>query len=281
MSRILYVPSEPKTHRQKRLKRHRRTRRGLLFFILIIVLAILFLYLIRLPAAKIEKIEIAGLKTLDKIALESFTRARLNGSYAMLIPRSSIIFAKTNSLEKELSAEFPQIETVTVEKKFPKGLRISVQERNFFGIFCPTSNNSEPELLPKCAFIDAQGHAYEEAPRSSGSLLVKIYKDVSEIQLGAVVLDASLMREMQFLKDELKKKNGLEIVSYHFFSRVPREIRVETANGFKLWFDRTKNLSESFKVLKTVLEQEIKDRRQELSYIDLRFGNKVFYKYKK
>ena len=89
------------------------------------------------------------------------------------------------------------------------------------------------------------------------------------------------MREMQFLKDELKKKNGLEIVSYHFFSRVPREIRVETANGFKLWFDRTKNLSESFKVLKTVLEQEIKDRRQELSYIDLRFGNKVFYKYKK
>lgn len=281
MSRILYIPTEPKTYRQKRQHRRRRTRRGLLFFILIIALAVLFLYLIRLPATRIERVEVTGLKTLDRGDVESFARAYLNGSYALLIPRSSILFAKTDLLGEKLAAEFPQIGTITIEKKFLKGLRISIQERDFFGIFCPTSNNVGPETPPKCAFIDALGLAYEQAPRSSGSLLVKIYKDVPEVSLGTAVLDASLMKEMQSLKDELEQKTGLEITSYHLFSRVPREIRVQTTEGFELWFDRSKNIGESLKVLKTVLEQEIKDRRPQLSYVDLRFGNKVFYKFKK
>jgi hypothetical protein len=38
--------------------------------------------------------------------------------------------------------------------------------------------------------------------------------------------------------------------------------------------------SRVFSVLKTVLENEIKDKAKDIDYIDLRFGNKVFYKYK-
>ena len=67
-------------------------------------------------------------------------------------------------------------------------------------------------------------------------------------------------------------------MSYELISDFPKEIRVVGPEGYRVYFDRESDLQNAFRVLKTVLAEEIKDRRARLDYIDLRFGNKVFYK---
>jgi len=72
----------------------------------------------------------------------------------------------------------------------------------------------------------------------------------------------------------------MEIVGFEFSFQIQREFRALTSDGFLLWINRDDDFAGVTKVLKTVLDEEIKDRRAELEYADLRFGNKVFYRYR-
>jgi hypothetical protein len=49
-----------------------------------------------------------------------------------------------------------------------------------------------------------------------------------------------------------------------------------TSEGWSMTFDINSDIVESINNLKLVLSQKIKDRKK-LHYIDLRFGNKIFY----
>ena len=52
-----------------------------------------------------------------------------------------------------------------------------------------------------------------------------------------------------------------------------------TLDGWRVLANNQNNPNDLFINLTAVLD-EIKDKRQNLDYIDLRFGNKVFYKFK-
>ncbi|MEK7167221.1 MAG: hypothetical protein AAB732_02325 [Patescibacteria group bacterium] len=59
------------------------------------------------------------------------------------------------------------------------------------------------------------------------------------------------------------------------------EIRVVTQSGFEIYFDVfSSDLNQQINNLSKVLNQEIKDKISSLEYIDLRFGNRIYYKNK-
>ncbi|MBI4652777.1 hypothetical protein HY750_00795 [Candidatus Kuenenbacteria bacterium] len=59
------------------------------------------------------------------------------------------------------------------------------------------------------------------------------------------------------------------------------EIRVVAKDGFEIYFDIFfSDLDQQINTLRKVLDQEIKDKLSSLEYIDLRFGNRVYYKVK-
>jgi cell division septal protein FtsQ len=59
------------------------------------------------------------------------------------------------------------------------------------------------------------------------------------------------------------------------------EIRVVTKDGFEIYFDIFfSDLDQQINTLRKILDQEIKDKISSLEYIDLRFGNRVYYKIK-
>ncbi len=227
-------------------------------------------YLLRLPYWQIKKVEIGGLEILDpqevRVKIDNFK----SGLILFLLPRSSFLLFNSESLASLLRQEFPRVESVLVRKVFPDSLEIKLKERELFGIFC----NEE------CVYIDKQGFAYDYAPISSGFLFIKIKSDAAEARIGSTVLEPDLMNEIVFLSSEVGKISGIRAVGYELFSKISSEIKMETSEGFKILFKRGDNFANAFRVLKTVLEQEIKDKRAQLEYIDLRFGNKVFYRFR-
>jgi len=53
---------------------------------------------------------------------------------------------------------------------------------------------------------------------------------------------------------------------------------IDFKEGWYALLDEETNFKTAFENMKLVLENQIKDKRAELEYIDLRFSNKVFFK---
>lgn len=232
--------------------------------------------MLHLPRWQIKNIKISGLEAMSEEDIRSSVYEAGMGSYLFFIPRNSILFTSSEALEHELAKKFPRIKTLDVSKKFPDTLEISVTERKLWGILC--NDLLGGENAASCVYVDRDGFAYENAPESSGSLISKLHVDFPKLNTGERTLPEKVLNIALFLDGELPKLDVGRIVGYEYSSKVPREIRAVSSEGFKMYFNVEDDFQNVFRVLKTVLEEEIKDKKLELEYIDLRFGNKVFYR---
>jgi len=265
--RIVYVPRE-----QKDFKPLHKTR-WLIYAAVLVLFAISggAVFVLREPRWQIKNIEVSGAVVLDSEELKSQVFNFLSGNYLFLFPHSSIFILSSESVKKFLEREFPRIERVAVSREFPASLKIHLQERVLWAIFCGAKN---------CVYVDNNGVAYEEAPSSSGSLILKITSDKENLAISAKLLDDLTLGRMNLISRGLQEKLQMRVVGFELFSKVPGEIRVAVSDGFKIYLNRADDLEKVFEVLKRVLAEEIKEKRDRLEYIDARFGNKVFYKLK-
>lgn len=284
MSRIIYTPRHSALQK-KRKRISPLSLRATLLSLGVLILAGGTISLLRLPQGRITAIEISGTEQLDPSAIRAALSEDLRGNYLFFIPKDSFFTSHAGTLALNLRQHYLQIKDIKIEKKFPHTLAVTIEERDLFGIFCPTpapaTNTDSVPILPPCAFIDTTGFTYREAPRSSGSLILKITEDTDKVTIGESAIDPALLRDMQTFKNGLARSNGLHVTSFQLKTALPHEIRVSVSEGFDLWFDRTQDSIASLDILKTVLGQEVKNRQADLAYVDLRFGNKVFYKFKK
>ncbi|QQG45156.1 MAG: FtsQ-type POTRA domain-containing protein [Candidatus Sungiibacteriota bacterium] len=271
-SRIVYTSKETKGPGILSKKAPKIAGVSVLFILLVSSL----FYLARLPNWQVANFSFSGLKTLDQNMLQKKVMKILEGNYALIIPKRSFFFVNSDKLSKAVLNDFPNIQSVSVTKKFPDSVKIAVEERELWGIFCAKA--VKKDVAAQCVYVDKTGFAYEQAPDSAGFLITRINTEGFSPEVPSQILEPPLTERMLFLAEELRKNLGLEVIGYELSKKVPREIWVVTSEGFKIYFNKDDDWVNAFRVLKTVLDEEIKDKRPQLDYIDLRFGNKVFYK---
>ena len=289
MTRVLYTP-----------KRKKKILRGfsrfthwflMLFFCMIAFLAALF-FLLRIPYLQIQRIEILGIETLDVQKIKEQVSDSLKGTYWFFVPKRFIFAADAQKLSDELTSAFLKIRAADIKKEFPGAIHILISERNLFGIFCndlaeaQEADQKESDMpvqnkaVSQCGYLDEDGFVYGEAPEARGSLLTKVKSDAPLFKIGSQSVDAATMGRMALVRQELHRITGIRVTSFELSSRLFSEMRLETAEGFKIFLKKDDDFVKRFQVLKKVLDDEIKENFRRLAYIDLRFGNKVFYKMK-
>src|SRR3989344_6165607 len=263
MSRKVYAPINSS---KKELWLSCKALFGALVLFLFLAFVAGAIYILQLPEWQIRKLEISGLEVLEEEEIRAVIFGEISVNYAPFILKSSFFLVNGEKIGRALAQKLPRIEMVTVDKSFPDKLSVRIKERELWGIFCSVQN---------CAYIDKNGVLYEEAPSSQGSLILKITSDVESVSVPSKALDDLTVEKMEFLSSGLKEKLNLNVIGYQLFSKIPGEIRVTVSDGFKIYFNRDDDLENAFVVIKTVLEEEIKEKRSRLDYIDARFGNKV------
>lgn len=133
-------------------------------------------------------------------------------------------------------------------------------------------------FMPTCGYMDSTGIVYESAPEPRGNLIIVIRTDTQDTAMPRQAVDIGAMAQIRALAEKLPTETGVTPAGFELHTRVPSEIRASASEGFTLVFRREDDVSATLRVLKRVLNEEIKDKRKHLDYIDLRFGNKVFYK---
>ena len=233
-------------------------------------------YLANLPYLRVDNIEISGIRLLSASEIEAAARENTSGVLWHVFPRGNFFFVSSRGMADNLVQKFPQVSEISVDKKFPNKLMVTVRERTLWGVYCQRPVLHEPDR--RCAYIDQRGTAYEDLASFEGWLLPLI-NGPQPIVLGQVLVAPDTLQFFAGAKSVLRIING-ELLSLTLSSSTPEDGQLELAEGWQILVTMARPAEEWSGLLQTILDKDIGPRRNELEYIDLRFGNKVFYKYR-
>ena len=248
------------------------------YFLVVFFTGVTVYILIFSEFLKINRLIISGVEELDYEEVEREARSRIEGTFLRIIPKNNFLLVSRNGMKDDLVEKFKKIDTVSVKKEFPDSVEINITERDSLLIWCSGSD---------CYIIDDKGRAYTRADFESAEIrennFVKIFDESARgISLQEEVLDKKYIDFVLKIKDELKTEAGIEIADeYRTRARLANEIIVRTSEDWEIYFNSALSLKKSIRILKTFLEQQVEEgKRNELKYVDLRSGNKVYYKNK-
>lgn len=233
-------------------------------------------YLANLPYLGVDRIEVFGARQLSASDIEQTARDAIAGEQWLIFPKNNFFIVSSARVRENLGAAFPQVAEIRVEKKFPDRLIVTIEERTLWGVVC-----SRPDaVLPpeSCFYIDRRGTPYEELASVEGWLVPVIYIP-QKSALGTQAVPEATLDFFNQAKDALASISG-NLILLAVSSSTPSDVRLTLSENWDILVSSSRPPSEWVKILKTVLEKDIGEKRSQLEYVDLRFGNKVFYKYR-
>jgi len=258
----------------KKIKRKRLIKNFFLSLFIIIAIFSLLIAFLNLPYFKIKKISLTGNKFIETGQVMDEVNSFLSQKKFFFLPEDNIIFASKEELAQRIFKKFPRIKNLSIKKSIFNGLSIEIEERQQEALLC---NNKNPS---QCAFIDKDGYVFESSPYFSDNLYLKFFdnrnssSDLSS--LGFQLLSADQFKKLIEFKNDLSQEK-INILKISLEDE--GVYRLSTDAGWLILINEKNDPQKTFDNLKLVLEK-IGDKKNILDYIDLRFGNKVYYKFR-
>ena len=261
-----------------RLLELKRKRRRIFFgkFLLVVFsLATIFaglIYLSRLSALNIKEVKIISSGAIDAPTVKTAVETEITGNYLWFLPKTNILFYPKKKIETELYHKFKRIKDIDISIKDQKILEVQLTEREATYLWC-----EEPE---KCSFMDSSGYVFDTAPYFSGNVYFKFFGPLSGDNFAPEIFDKVIAFKNTLL-DLGIKPTSLYLVGEDI------EIYLSSKSPYspKIIFKKDFNLEAISENLQTALDAEplksnFKNKYASLEYIDLRYGNKVYYKFR-
>lgn len=165
--------------------------------------------------------------------------------------------------------QFPknsEISNLTIEKDYwHREIKITVSEREKFGIWCETPVNN-------CYWFDKNGVLFNGAPSAEGNLINKI-DDFSNrpLKIGDSVLGEKLVSNLIKIFDVLEKADlGIKSLKME----KPEFQEISTESSPVIYFSLRNDPSFGLAAIESLKSTGL----NKLEYIDLRVGNRAYYK---
>ncbi|MFA6006342.1 MAG: hypothetical protein WC764_01290 [Candidatus Paceibacterota bacterium] len=262
-----------KEQRQKKLKRSGITAGLVLLNIIIYLLALALAF--RLPVLRIETVAVQGVVGSRETEVSSTVTGLLKQNTFLIFPRYTMI-SSPGSMTADLMKAVPWVEKATIALESPHGVRISVTERTPVYIVCG------PDGI--CYYADRNTLVFAPAP----ALSAPVYPELRSPRLAS----STLMMTNVFNDDvpeklrkliELFSAQNLSISSFEETDE--GSFRVFIKNGWYVLFTKDQSAQDVADSLRATIASarfagEYVGHPHSLEYIDVRLGDKVFYKFK-
>jgi hypothetical protein len=241
----------------------------------VISLLVGFVFLNRMPALQVNAVSVEGTSVADPEEVSLYVSKLLEGNMLYVFPKTSILLVSSPFIRKNIRADFPRFETVSVSKDSLHSLHVRVKEYDGTYLWCETEVH--------CFFMDTNGIVFAEAPYFSGSAYVKIYTQ----QGGEVPFNPVSSEELVMINTMIERLKAISIMpdEFHFLSDQQLSVSFShNGNRSSIYFDPRGDVEESLETLYSGMRVETfgrlyHDSQKKLEYIDLRFSNKMVYKF--
>lgn len=275
--------------RRKLLKKasHKRVRKNVRVYSFYVVGGIVLSALIigglaygaQRPEVTITSVRVEGAEVADTQNIESRAKSALEGSYLFIFPKANTFLYPKSSIARDVLTSDTRLKNADVSRSGTE-IVVSVSEHTPAYLWCDTTEEKTSDenagLDEKCFFANDEGYIFAEAPSFSGHVYVTFR--------GPLYGEGTDPRGKRYVPVEQFKKilQLLSLVSEQ--NIIPQSVRamgsgdyaIAVKEGPEVKFSITqdeKRLSENLAAAISALTDKTSPE-----YIDLRFGNKVFYK---
>jgi cell division septal protein FtsQ len=270
----------------RRKRRTRFNRKISVATVAVLVILGCLVYYLHRPEINISEVEVSGTAVIKPALIERAVKDELAGKYFYLVPKSSYFFYPKEYILSELKSDFKRIENIEIKRRGFTGLVINVSERSERYLWCGV--NFIAELVPEdeCYFIDSGGYVFSGAPFYSGHLFLEFYGSLSNGDsanpVGGIVLPEDRFGKIISFKNAVAKL-GLGVTK--ILTKNDGDYELYLLWGGRIFVNSKNDLDKNAEYLELALEtdqlkKKIENERANLDYLDLRFDNKVFYKFK-
>lgn len=249
--------------------RENRTKRIRKIFILLalVFLSGLIYFLFFSPPFRIEKIEINGLEKIKKENIDKIINDYRAERRLFIFSNNNFWLFRKNAVQRAVYERY-YFEKFTIKKRLPNRILINLKEKES-AINWLTNN--------LCYHLDLTGLAIEYCEQAGGFLAIKDLKN-HELKIGEWAVGSAELKYIVDLFQQTKKITEGKLNLIHI-EKTDNLFDFITEQGIVIKMNANLTIDEQTARLDTLLNQpEIKENLATLKYIDLRFGEKVYYK---
>ncbi len=188
-----------------------------------------------------------------------------------IFSNKNIFLADIGKIKKETFKQYAQLEAIKIKRKLPQTISITIDEKKPVAVFI---------LGEAKFFIDKKGIVFEQITDVPAGLPNLIIEEANQsFNLGEKVIDARYLEKIINAAAKLKIDLGIEQFVYKIVGS--DKLIVETNEGWEFYLNLENDVNWQLTKLGVVLQEKIPpEKRRDLEYIELRFGNFAPYKYK-
>jgi hypothetical protein len=284
------IPTSPRIIEIKKARRVYTIRLVFLFIILFASIVFALSFYSNNKSVTIDKIVITGTQVINPSEIEQNIKENISGKYFRLFSKSNIFIYPHDFIYDSLVLNFPKIEKLRVYREGLRTLRVDIFERVGSYLYCGNSVPEEKDKIGEnCFFINEEGFIFDKAPYFSGDVYFKYYSylgDENINPLGKQVTDIDKFEKLS------KFINGVTDLGFNPVYLVIGQDGIsslylehnDTDTSPVILFKNESNLDVvldnlSLSMKKKEFINEINSKYNKLLYIDLKFKNKVLYKF--
>ena len=266
------IPARNKASRKYiRKERSNKIKQSILIFFTILFLGFVIYIIFFSSVFKIKNIEINKL-----IDYQLMSDGEIEGSLENFIDRSNnnLIFLKLTDWQKGIISD-SRLESLNIRKKWPNSIEINLEEAQPVAILRILGDNQPYYLNKQGGVIKASLNAISAEIEND---LSPIFYDQSKTSTKDEFYVNFLEKLLIFVQSDVLFQNDIHIqrVNLNNIGDI-FDAQIVIKEGWQIFINSEVNLEEQLTSLLQILDEEIEDRNN-LEYIDLRFGAKMFYR---
>lgn len=283
------IPISPRLKEIKRKHRVRNIWILILSFIFFISLIWSMSYFSKDKRITIKDVVINGTNIINWGEVETVVRNDISGKYLYLFSKSNSFIYPRNKIKKDLKKKFPRIEEIEVSTDGLNTITLNIKERIGTYLYCgETIPYDTVDVGENCFFVNQEGYIFDKAPYFSGDIYFKYYLSLEEKGdlKGRYLMEKEDFFRITSFVDNIESL-GLKPVYIVIENDGLHSLYLEhkpTSISPKIIFRKEESLDKIFENLSIAMKEkefanEINSKYDKLLYIDLRFKNKVLYKF--
>lgn len=285
------VLNSPRLSALKKKRRRILQNKILVYVGIFLILFIGLIFIFRINKLNINTIIITGNKVIDTSSINEVVESNIQGNYFYFLPKSNFLLVPKNKIKNDLADKFKRLKDISFKVENTNTLSIALSEREGKYIWC---GESIPEVEitideKPCYFTDQEGYIFDIAPYFSGDVYFRFFGPLglneTNNPMGSYFAP-NIFTKLVSLKNILLDLN-LKPVSMLVKNSGDVEIYLSSSgtNNPKIILKSDFDLGKLSENLQAALDTEplksnIKNKYSSLLYIDLRYGNKVYFKFK-
>ncbi len=244
------------------------------------------------PAFRVTDIRIHGTQNLSEWEVRDAVRETLARRRWLLLPQSSLLVLSEADVIAGLNERYV-LESLEVTKKPPHTLEIDLKERvSSILLQMPDGSQVMTGLDGTVTRIYAPSEALDAVPklgpdkgeaasRAKPPAYAVLYDDRAEtFALRASAIRPEVIAMATALPKAFESVLGpaMALTQIHLDGAASQSLRIVTSEGWAVYLNASGDLRNQLNDAQAVLKAKIGDNRKNLEYIDVRFGEKVFFK---